>query len=234
MTEGCASTVKLGKKGIESLTKKNPELGKAIAEFSEGVSNPTLEIAQKAESNYAVASFRIRNGETILGKGAYSTSKGAEGAIEKMHVEKNNIIHTIYKEGDVISDMATFKPIKTYRDKILELSQKPDYNKYELKKLITEADNEIYANFRTAYKSEDATLISSYIKDLEAEIKYINDNPEYADLLRSFREKKFKPNGSFDGYEHALDIMHGIKHKKPTSMETMVEMLKWNRLYDLV
>ena len=30
MSEGCTSTVKLSKKGIEALAKKNPELGKVI------------------------------------------------------------------------------------------------------------------------------------------------------------------------------------------------------------
>ena len=64
--EGCTSTIKLGKKGLEQLSKKNSELGKAIAELTEGVSNPTIEIAQKAQVNYAIAGFKIRNGETVL------------------------------------------------------------------------------------------------------------------------------------------------------------------------
>lgn len=98
--EGCTSTVKLSKKGIEALAKKNPELGKAVAEFTEGATNPTIEIAQKAQGNYAIAGFKIRNGETILGKGAYSTSTGANGVVEKMHVEKGDVISTIAKEGD--------------------------------------------------------------------------------------------------------------------------------------
>ena len=234
MTEGCNSTVRLSKKGIEALAKKNPEFGKAIAEITEGVTNPTLEIAQKAQGNYAVASFKIRNGETIVGKGAYSTSTGANGAVEKMHVEKGNIVHRIHKEKDVISEIATFKPIKSYRDKILEMSQKPEYNKYELKKLINEADNTIYSNYETAYHSEDAKLIENYIKELEAESKFINDNPEYASLLENIRGAKYKPDGMFDGYEHALDRMHGIEPPKRTSLETMDEILRYNRLYNLI
>lgn len=100
--KGSSSTVKLGKEGIEALAKKNPELGKVIAEFTEGIKNPTLEIAQKAQGNYAIAGFRIRSGETVLGKGAYSTSQGAKGIVEKMHVEKGDIITTITKEGELV------------------------------------------------------------------------------------------------------------------------------------
>ena len=99
MTEGCTSTVKLSKKGIEALAKKNPEFGKAIAEVTEGATNPTIEIAQKAQGNYAIASFKIRSGETVIGKGAYSTSTGANGAVEKMHFEKGDIVTTVSKEG---------------------------------------------------------------------------------------------------------------------------------------
>ena len=100
--EGCTSTVKLSKKGIEALAKKNPELGKVIEGMTRGAENPTLEIAQKAKGNYAIAGFKIRNGETILGKGAYSTSTGANGVVEKMHVESGDIITTVTKEGDKV------------------------------------------------------------------------------------------------------------------------------------
>ena len=101
-SKGSSSTVKLGKEGIEALVKKNPELGQVVAEFTEGIKNPTLEIAQKAQGNYAIAGFKIRSGETVLGKGAYSTSQGAKGVVEKMHVEKGDIITTISKEGEEV------------------------------------------------------------------------------------------------------------------------------------
>lgn len=120
MTEGCTSTVKLSKKGIEALSKKNPELGKVISEFTEGATNPTLEIAQKAQGNYAIAGFKIRSGETVLGKGAYSTSTGAKGAVEKMHVEKGDIITTISKEGNaeaVVSDVSKTDLVKAAQEK---------------------------------------------------------------------------------------------------------------------
>ena len=100
--EGCTSTVKLSKKGIEALAKKNSELGKVIEGMTRGAENPTLEIAQKAKGNYAIAGFKIRNGETVLGKGAYSTSTGANGVVEKMHVESGDIITTVTKEGDKV------------------------------------------------------------------------------------------------------------------------------------
>ena len=99
MSEGCASTVKLSKQGIEALAKKNPELGNILSGITEGAANPTLEIMHKAQGNYAIAGFRIKSGETVLGKGAYSTSNGANGVVEKMHFEKGDVITTISKEG---------------------------------------------------------------------------------------------------------------------------------------
>ena len=234
MSEGCTSTVKLGKKGIEALAKKNPELGKVIAEFTEGVTNPTLEIAQKAQGNYAIAGFKIKNGETILGKGAYSTSTGAKGAVEKMHIETINMVHRICKEGDNISEVATFKPIKFYREKILEMSQKPNCNNYELKQLINEADNTIYSNYKTACDSLDESLIKNYLKELKAEIKYIDENPEYQSLLENIRSCKFNPDGSFNGFEYALDRCYGLEPPKRLSMKDMYEVLRDNYLYDII
>ena len=124
--EGCTSTIKLGKKGLEQLSKKNPELGKAIAELTEGVSNPTIEIAQKAQGNYAIAGFKIRNGETVLSKGAYSTSNGANGVVEKMHLEQDGIITTISKENgktkmNVVDEEMLPQFIKTKKENVPEV-----------------------------------------------------------------------------------------------------------------
>ena len=110
--KGSSAAVKLGKEGIEALAKENPELGRVVAELTGGAKNPTLEIAQKAQGNYAIAGFKIRSGETVLGKGAYSTSQGARGIVEKMHVENGDIITTISKEGeDVVSRSASKKEL---------------------------------------------------------------------------------------------------------------------------
>lgn len=96
--DGCTSTIKLGKRGLEQLSKKNPELGKTIAEFTEGASNPTMEIVQKAQGNYAIAGFKIRNGETVLSKGAYSTSNGANGVVEKCILNKMELLPLFRKK----------------------------------------------------------------------------------------------------------------------------------------
>ena len=49
MTEGCTSTVKLGKKGIEALSKKNPELGKVIEgmDIVHNIENVEVKILEK-------------------------------------------------------------------------------------------------------------------------------------------------------------------------------------------
>ena len=126
--DGCTSTIKLGKRGLEQLSKKNPELGKTIAEFTEGASNPTMEIVQKAQGNYAIAGFKIRNGETVLSKGAYSTSNGANGVVEKMHLEQDGIITTISKENgktkmNVVDGKNNTKIIEPPKEKVPEVVQ---------------------------------------------------------------------------------------------------------------
>lgn len=119
---GCTSTVKLSKKGMEVLSKKDPELGIIIDKMTQGATNPILEIAQKAQGNYAIASFKLKNGETLLCKGAYSTSNSTKGIVEKIHVENDDIITTVTKEGEkVISkDVSKSDLGKTVQEKTSE------------------------------------------------------------------------------------------------------------------
>lgn len=95
-TEG---TISLGEKGIKSFAKRNPELGKSITELTDGVTNPTIEIVQKAQGNYSIACFKLKSGENLLEKGAYSTSGGSNGIVEKVHVESDGLITTMSKEN---------------------------------------------------------------------------------------------------------------------------------------
>lgn len=106
-TEG---TILLGEKGIKSFAKKNPELGKGLSELTEGITNPAIEILQKAQGNYSIACFKLKSGENLLEKGVYSTSKGTNGVVEKVHVESDGLITTMSKENGKTSTRIVEQP----------------------------------------------------------------------------------------------------------------------------
>lgn len=130
--------------------------------------------------------------------------------------------------------------LQTYRKQIVGLSKDPNCNKYELKKLITDADNEITSRYWNAIKLElnqkNEKVVSKLVKDLEVELQYMNENPEYAELLDKIRHTKYKPNGQFDGYEHALDKMYntqGINYDKTVDIQGMINVLRDNWLENM-
>ncbi len=188
--EGCTSTVKLSKKGIESLAKKNPELGKVIEEMTRGAENSTLEIAQKAKGNYAIAGFKIRNGETVLGKGAYSTSTGANGVVEKMHVESGDIITTVTKEGDKIVSK--------------------DVTKADLEKLALERLKKQISNKEDAYQLVDEMLQVSNLR-AEGGITWI-----WSDFENSLAKKL--TNMSFEERNMIRKLSEDMKKEGISSM----------------
>ena len=204
--KGSSSTVKLGKEGIEALAKKNPELGKVIAEFTEGIKNPTLEIAQKVQGNYAIAGFKIRSGETVLGKGAYSTSKGAKGIIEKMHVEKGDAITTIFKEGEeVISKSASKKELeKLAIEKKKKLISEVD----DIKKFINELENldssrGFHANFMD---SQNIELLEKLPFEARYKIRELSKKLKKEDIYCML-----EADGKY-GLEYSYQIPRALNH----------------------
>lgn len=99
LLDNSTQTIKLGQNAINTLSKKNPELGKILTGLTEGIAEPTIEIAQKAKANYAIAGFKVHSGNKLLTKGAYSSSKGSNGIVEKAHVEANGVLTKIASEN---------------------------------------------------------------------------------------------------------------------------------------
>ena len=103
-----------------------------------------------------------------------------------------------------------------------------------------DADNEITSRYWNAIKLElnqkNEKVVSKLVKDLEVELQYMNENPEYAELLDQIRHTKYKPNGQFDGYEHALDKMYntqGINYDKTVDIQGMINVLRDNWLENM-
>ena len=94
----------------------------------------------------------------------------------------------------------------------------------ELQKVISEADNEIYSRYRDAIKLElnpqNKKIVSDLVNDIESEIKYINKNPEYAELLSQYSKFHygFAENGS------------NINRKEPIELQKLVDILRCNWL----
>ena len=95
-TEG---SISLGEKGIQAFQKKNPELKESLDELTKDVTNPSIEIAQKAQGNYSIAYFKLKSGNKLLKQGAYSTTKSPDGVVEKVHVEADGLVTTMSKEN---------------------------------------------------------------------------------------------------------------------------------------
>ena len=174
LAEGCASSFRLNQKGIQNITEKNPELGKALSELTEGIDNPSIELAQKAQGNYGVAGFKIKSGGNTVVKGAYSTAEGTLGTCEKVHIEENGIITNITKEGGstskTVREISTIKDVKK-TDNIIPQIVKP-HNEI-VDDFITEYANTIKGmDTRNFWVREDLLKLT---KEEMAELKKLAD-----------------------------------------------------------
>lgn len=128
-TEGCTSTIKIGKKGMEALGKRNPELSKLFSELTNGITEPTVEMAQKIKGNYGIAGFKIYSGDSVISKGAYSISQKADDVVEKVHIESDGIITKIAKENgktkmDIVDSSILPKIVDDIAPEVHELTHK--------------------------------------------------------------------------------------------------------------
>ena len=86
-TEGAAGKITLGRTQLEALGKKDKKTGELIQKALNGLNDPKLDVAYKAESNYAIAGMRLRDGKQVLNQGAVSiTNPGTSQAVVKYHV----------------------------------------------------------------------------------------------------------------------------------------------------
>lgn len=89
-TEGAAGRITLGRTQLMELAKKDQKAAQLIQKGLSGTKNPKLDIAYKAESNYAIAGMRLRDGKQVLGQGAVSiTNPGSSQAVIKYRATGN-------------------------------------------------------------------------------------------------------------------------------------------------
>ena len=83
-TEGAAGRITLGRTQLQALGKQDKKAGELIQKALNGLKEPKLDVAYKAESNYAIAGMRLRDGKKVIGKGAVSiTNPGSSQAVVK-------------------------------------------------------------------------------------------------------------------------------------------------------
>ena len=89
-TEGAAGRITLGRTQLKILGKQGKEVGELVQKALKGTKEPKLDLAYKAESNYAIAGMRLRDGKTVLGQGAVSiTNPGSSQAVVKYRASAN-------------------------------------------------------------------------------------------------------------------------------------------------
>ncbi len=83
-TEGAAGKITLGRTQLEALGNQNQNAKRLVHETLNSLKNPKLDLAYKAESNYAIAGLRLRDGKEVVGQGAVSiTNPGSSQAVVK-------------------------------------------------------------------------------------------------------------------------------------------------------
>ena len=89
-TEGAAGRITLGRTQLKMLGKQDKKVGELVQKALKGTKEPKLDLAYKAESNYAIAGMRLRDGKTVLGQGAVSiTNPGSSQAVVKYRASAN-------------------------------------------------------------------------------------------------------------------------------------------------
>ena len=83
-TEGATGRITMGRTQLEALGSQNQNAQRLIHNTLDSLKNPKLDVAYKAESNYAIAGMRLRDGKKVIGQGAVSiTNPGSSKAVVK-------------------------------------------------------------------------------------------------------------------------------------------------------
>lgn len=83
-TEGAAGKITLGRAQLTQIAQQDQKAAKVIEKLIEKTTNPKLDIAYKAESNYAIAGLKLRDGKKVVANGAVSiTNPGSNSAVVK-------------------------------------------------------------------------------------------------------------------------------------------------------
>ncbi len=89
--QGSAGRMKLSAQQLEQMAKGDKVAEKTVRHILANTENPVLEVAYKAEQNYAIAGMRLQDGKKVLGQGAVSlTNPGTPRSVVKYHLAGQN------------------------------------------------------------------------------------------------------------------------------------------------
>lgn len=98
-TKRVAGRITLGGTQLKQIVKQDEKVAKVVNKVLEKTTNPKLDITYKAESNYAIAGMRLKDGKKVVGQGAVSiTNPGSSQAIIKYRASANGG-STFYANG---------------------------------------------------------------------------------------------------------------------------------------
>ena len=260
-TEGAAGKITLGRTQLEALGKKDKKTGELIQKALNGLKDPKLDVAYKAESNYAIAGMRLRDGKQVLNQGAVSiTNPGTSQAVVKYHVSadggktlqangfidvgkavdgKDIAVGMSRKGGKVTADFSTGQATRHHiefdEQKGVELARQLDAQNLLLK--YTQATNNLQRNLDRMMVDTRQVLSGRVEGGLEKVI-------DPTEMLNA----KAKTVKSFDGKMKQADIPHFNKNavvdktfaekfaktpEKFSKEETKAKVLKEAKMFNL-
>ena len=88
--EGTQARFTIGSKQLAQITKENKEAGKVFKALTKGAKDPKIDVAYKAQSNYAIAAIRVKDGGKVYANGAVSlTNPGQANSAVKYRLSLN-------------------------------------------------------------------------------------------------------------------------------------------------
>ena len=262
-TEGAAGKITLGRTQLEALGKKDKKTGELIQKALNGLKDPKLDVAYKAESNYAIAGMRLRDGKQVLNQGAVSiTNPGTSQAVVKYHVSadggktlqangfidagkaadgKDIAVGMSRKGGKVTADFSTGQATRHHMEfdeqKGVELARQLDAQNLLLK--YTQATNNLQRNLDRMMVDTRQVLSGRVEGGLEKVKRF-----DPTEMLNA----KAKTVKSFDGKIKQADIPHFNKNavvdktfaekfaktpEKFSKEETKAKVLKEAKMFNL-
>ena len=262
-TEGAAGKITLGRTQLEALGKKDKKTGELIQKALNGLKDPKLDVAYKAESNYAIAGMRLRDGKQVLNQGAVSiTNPGTSQAVVKYHVSadggktlqangfidagkavdgKDIAVGMSRKGGKVTADFSTGQATRHHiefdEQKGVELARQLDAQNLLLK--YTQATNNLQRNLDRMMIDTRQVLSGRVEGGLEIVKRF-----DPTEMLNA----KAKTVKSFDGKIKQADIPHFNKNavvdktfaekfaktlEKFSKEETKAKVLKEAKMFNL-
>lgn len=115
--EGSAGTLRLGAKQIDQIASHSTSEARELLQSAvRGVENPSLEIAYKAKSNYAIAGLKVKDGEKLVRQGAFSLSPEGSAQIGKYHLSGN--------DGEMLTGNFRYTPKAERTKDVVKVSDK--------------------------------------------------------------------------------------------------------------